>query len=149
MNGLSTDTQPRTGDVRSGSVEGPAQGASFFLLDQLDWADDRSTGAVPLTMLDEAELRGGGGRKLLAGGEGGFYSTYSVVPPGYVMAAHRHDYDELVIVLDGACAWSQGPVTTAGDSVVMPRGVVHGYRTGADGMTLLTVARGPFRTELV
>jgi quercetin dioxygenase-like cupin family protein len=100
-------------------------------------------------MLEAARERGGGGRKLLAGGEGGFHSTFSVVPPGYVMAPHRHDYDELVIVLSGGCTWSHGPVTFAGDSVVMPGGEVHGYTTGLDGMTLLTVAQGPFRTELV
>jgi quercetin dioxygenase-like cupin family protein len=130
-------------------VDVPARGASFFLLDRLEWADDRSSGTVPQAMLDEAELRGGGGRKLLADGDGGFYSTYSVVPPGYVMAPHRHDYDELVIVLSGGCVWSNGEMTASGDSVVMPRGEVHGYETGPDGMMLLTVARGPFRTELV
>ena len=123
--------------------------ASFFLLDQLDWADDRATGAVPREMLEEADQRGGGGRKFLASGEGGFHSTYSVVPPGYVMAPHRHDYDELVIVLGGGCTWSHGPATSTGDSVVMPKGEVHGYITGPAGMTLLTVACGPFRTELV
>jgi quercetin dioxygenase-like cupin family protein len=130
-------------------VDVPPHGASFFLLDRLEWTDDSITGAVPSEMLEEAARRGGGGRKLLAGGEGGFFSTYSVVPPGYVMAPHRHDYDELVIVLSGSCMWSDGPVTAAGDSVVLPRGEVHGYRTGPDGMTLLTVALGPFRTELV
>ena len=130
-------------------MDAAARRASYFLLERLEWADDRSTDAVPREMLDEADRRGGGGRKLLASGEGGFYSTYSVVPPGYVMAPHRHDYDELVIVLDGGCAWSHGVVTGSGDSVVMPAGEVHGYRTGVEGMTLMTVALGPFRTELV
>jgi quercetin dioxygenase-like cupin family protein len=65
------------------------------------------------------------------------------------MAMHRHDYDELVVVLAGGCQWSDGRALAAEDSVVIPAGVVHGYTCGDDGLRLLTVARGPFRTELV
>jgi quercetin dioxygenase-like cupin family protein len=121
----------------------------FFALADVPWADDRAGGAIPSGMLDEADRRGGGGRKLLAAGEGGFHSSYSVVPPGYVMAMHRHDYDELVVVLAGGCRWSDGRALVAEDSVVIPAGVVHGYTCSGEGMRLLTVARGPFRTELV
>lgn len=121
----------------------------FFRLDEVPWEDDRASGAVPAGMLDEADRRGGGGRKLLAAGEGGFHSSYSVVPPGFVMPAHRHDTDELVVVLAGACEWDDGSALEAGDTVIIPAGTVHGYTCGADGMTLLTVAHDAIRTELV
>jgi quercetin dioxygenase-like cupin family protein len=120
----------------------------FFLVDRVPWADDRASGAIPSAMLDEAERRGGG-RKLLAAGEGGFHSSYSEMPPDYAMALHRHDYDELVVVLAGGCEWNDGRRLVAGDSVVLTAGSVHGFTCGGHGMTLLTVARGPFRTELV
>jgi len=123
--------------------------AVFFLVDEIDWADDRTSGGVPAEMLDEAARRRGGGRKLLAAGEGGFHSSYSEMPAGYKMARHRHDDDELVVVLDGSCTWSDGRTLRAHDSIAMPAGFVHGFTCGPDGMKLLTVARGPFRTELV
>jgi quercetin dioxygenase-like cupin family protein len=121
----------------------------FFLVDDIPWADDRTPGAIPRDMLDEADRRGGGGRKLLASGEGGFHSSYSVMPAGYAMPLHRHDYEELVVVLGGGCRWCDGRVLEAHDSVVMSADTVHGFTCGERGMELLTIARGPFRTELV
>jgi quercetin dioxygenase-like cupin family protein len=123
--------------------------AVYFRIDDLPWADDRATGTIPRDMLDEADRHGGGGRKLLADGDGGFYSSYSVMPAGYAMPMHRHDYDELVVVLEGSCRWWDGRVLEARDSVVMPAEAVHGFTCGEYGMKLLTVARGPFHTELV
>jgi len=142
----------------SGGKPGPGSGPAYFRIAERAWADDRvgdgdgdgdGARAIPAEMLDEAVRRGGGGRKLLASGEGGFHSSYSEMPPGYTMPAHRHDYDELVVVLDGGCTWSDGVVLHAHDSLVMPAGCVHGFTCGDAGMKLLTVARGPFRTELV
>jgi quercetin dioxygenase-like cupin family protein len=125
------------------------RGPVFFRVDDLPWADDHASGVIPQDMLDEAERGGGGGRKLLAAGEGGFHSSYSVMPAGYAMPLHRHDYDELVVVLDGGCRWCDGRLLEAHDSVVMTADTVHGFTCGERGMKLLTVARGPCRTELV
>jgi quercetin dioxygenase-like cupin family protein len=123
---------------------------TYFLLDSLQWADDRASGLIPPGMLDEADRRGGGGRKLLASGQGGYYSTYSTMPPGYAMPRHRHDDDEMVIVLEGSCTMDgDGPELRAHDSVVLPAGSVHGFTCGSEGMKLLTIAHGPCRTELV
>jgi quercetin dioxygenase-like cupin family protein len=67
------------------------------------------------------------------------------------MVPHRHDHDELIVVVAGGATFMTdgdrrvGP----GDSVVVPAGVVHSFVCGAEGMQLLTVARGPARTELV
>jgi len=128
--------------------------AAYFVVDDLDWAEDAATGEIPAAMLEEARRRGGGGRKILATGEGGFHSTYSEMPPGYTMPAHRHDTDEIVVVLDGSCTFSAGSgadarVLGARDSVVLPAGRVHGFACGPDGLKLLTIAREPYATELV
>jgi quercetin dioxygenase-like cupin family protein len=128
----------------------PAPEATFFIVDEHDWADDAATAGVPAELLEEARRRGGGGRKLMAQGEGGFHSTYSVMPPGYAMAAHRHDHDELIVVIAGGATFGhQAKLIRAGDSIVVPAGVVHRFVCGPEGMQLVTVARGPARTELV
>ena len=100
-------------------------------------------------MIDAAERMGGGGRKLLAGGEGGFYSTYSEVPPGYCMPPHHHDRDELFVALGGSCVWLDGESLAASESVVLPAGYTHGYTVGPEGLRVLTVTMGPFQTTLV
>jgi quercetin dioxygenase-like cupin family protein len=131
--------------------------AAYFVVDDLEWADDAGTGEIPPEMLDEARRRGGGGRKILARGEGGFHSTYSEMPPGYTMPPHRHDTDEIVVVLDGSCTFSAGGnadsadarVLRARDSVVLPAGRVHGFACGPEGLKLLTISREPYATELV
>lgn len=123
---------------------------TYFVLEELDWADDRASGLIPREMLEEVDRRGGGGRKLLANGQGGYHSSYSTMPPGYTMQRHRHDYDEMVIVLEGSCTMDDGGRRLqAHDSVVLPSGFVHGFTCGPEGMKLLTVAHGPFKTELV
>ncbi len=122
----------------------------MFILDEHEWADDGATGAVPAELLEEARRRGGGGRKFLATGEAGFHSTYSVMPPGYAMAAHTHDVDEMMIVVGGGASFGdEGRQLGAGDSVVVPAGVVHSFVCGPDGMQLVTVGRSPARTQLV
>lgn len=121
----------------------------YFRPSELPWADDRSSGLVPPSMLDAAERLGGGGRKMLAAGEGGFHSTYSEVPPGYVMPPHRHDRDELFVVLGGSCTWSDGQSLHPIESVVLPAGCIHAYTAGPDGLRVLTVTTGPFETVLV
>jgi quercetin dioxygenase-like cupin family protein len=123
---------------------------TYFILETLDWADDRASGLIPPEMLEEVRRRGGGGRKLLANGQGGYHSSYSTMPPGYRMDRHRHDYDEMVIVLEGGCTMDDGGTEMrAHDSVVLPAGFVHAFTCGTDGMKLLTIALGPFQTEMV
>jgi len=101
-------------------------------------------------MLEEARRRGGGGRKLMARGEAGFHSTWSVMPPGYAMAPHRHDLDEVMVIVGGGAVFADGERRVGrGDSIVVPAGVVHSFVCGPDGMELVTVATGPAATELV
>ncbi len=129
--------------------QGPDR-AAFFIVDEHDWADDASSGSIPPQLLEEASRRGGGGRKLLAHGEGGFHSTWSVMPPGYEMVPHRHDHDEVMVVIAGGATFRDGGRRVGpGDSVVVPAGVVHSFACGPEGMQLVTVASGPPRTELV
>jgi quercetin dioxygenase-like cupin family protein len=130
-------------------ADATSAGPVYFRPSLASWVDDRAAGSVPPSMLDAAERLGGGGRKVLARGEGGFHSTYSEVPPGYHMVAHRHDVDELFIVLGGSCEWSDGQELSAGDSAVITAGCVHGYTVGPGGLRILTVTTSPFSTTLV
>jgi quercetin dioxygenase-like cupin family protein len=124
--------------------------ATYFIVAEHGWADDAASARLPAALLEEARRQGGGGRKLLAHGQGGFHSTYSTMPPGYAMVPHRHDHDELIVVVAGGATFADGDRHVGpGDSVVVPAGVVHSFVCGAEGMQLVTVARGPAQTELV
>jgi quercetin dioxygenase-like cupin family protein len=53
-------------------------------------------------------------------------------------------------VLEGGCTMDDGETELhAHDSVVVPAGFVHAFTCGPEGMKLLTIAQGPFKTELV
>src|ERR1700683_201523 len=92
-----------------------------------------ASATLPPAMLEEARRQGGGGRKLLAHGEGGFHSTYSTMPPGYAMVPHRHDHDELMVIVAGGATFGDGGTLVGpGDSVVVPAGVVHSFVCGAE-----------------
>ena len=86
-----------------------SDGPSYFVLDEIEWPDERSAPTAPLELVEEAE-RLGARRKFLARGEGGFHSQYSEFPPGYAVPLHSHDHDELILLLDGSCTMSDGQV---------------------------------------
>jgi len=57
--------------------------------------------------------------------------------PGEVVPLHTHEYEEIIIILDG-----EATVTVAGESVavhadmsiIIPPGTPHGYRNSGDGI---------------
>ena len=97
-----------------------SDGPSYFVLDEIEWPDERGAPTAPLELVEEAE-RLGARRKFLARGEGGFHSQYSEFPPGYAVPLHSHDHDELILLLDGSCTMSDGQVLGRHDSVVLQR----------------------------
>ena len=84
----------------------------------------------------------GARRKFLARGEGGFFSQYSEFPPGYAVPLHRHDHDEMIVLLDGSCTMSDGRALGTHDSVVLTAGFEYGFTAGEDGMVFLTIRAG-------
>ena len=124
------------------------EGPSFFQVDELPWPDESKIGTAPAALVDEAR-RAGAKRKFLAQGQGGFYSQYSVFPPGYTVPMHSHDHDEMIVVLDGAATMlDDGPTLGAHDSMVLRGGYAYGFTAGPDGLTFLTIRTGAATIQL-
>jgi quercetin dioxygenase-like cupin family protein len=125
-----------------------SDGPSYFRLDEIEWPDEAKEGNAPRVLVEEAQ-RLGAKRKFLARGEGGFYSQYSVFPPGYTVPMHSHDHDEMIVLLDGSCTMlDDGPTMGAHDSVVLHAGFAYGFTAGPDGMTFITIRPGQAGTAL-
>jgi len=129
------------------TVSATADGPSFFHLAELTWSDE-ATPTAPRALVDEAR-RAGAKRKFVAQGQGGFYSHYSVFPPGYTVPMHQHDHDEMIVVLEGAATMlGGGPTLTAHDSMVLHGGYSYGFTAGPDGLSFLTIRTGAAQTRL-
>ena len=123
-------------------------GPAFFLLDEVDWADEDKEGSAPRELVEEARKKGAR-RKFLARGEGSFHSQFSEFPAGYVVPMHSHDHDEMLVILDGSCTMlGGGPTLNAKDSVVLLGGFEYGFETGAKGMKFLTIRTAKSGTSL-
>jgi len=126
----------------------PDSGPAFFRIDHLPWPDEAKEGNAPRELVEEAK-RLGAKRKFLARGEGGYYSQYSVFPPGYTVPMHSHDHDEMIVILAGGCTMlGGGPELAAHDSVVLHGGYEYGFTAGADGLTFITIRNGAAETRL-
>ena len=129
------------------SAKPKTDGPSYFVLDEIEWPDERRAPTAPIELVEEAE-RLGARRKFLARGEGGFHSQYSEFPPGYVVPRHSHDHDELILLLDGSCTMSDGQVLGRHDSVVLRGGSEYGFTAGETGMVFVTIRSGRSTTTL-
>ena len=107
---------------------------AFFKIEELPWPDEAKEGNAPRELVEEAQ-RLGAKRKFLARGEGGYYSQYSVFPPGYTVPMHSHDHDEMIVILAGGCTMlgDRNTELTAHDSVVLHGGFEYGFTAGARG----------------
>jgi quercetin dioxygenase-like cupin family protein len=128
-------------------VSATPEGPTFFHVDELAWSDE-TTRTAPRELVDEAR-RAGAKRKFLAQGQGGFYSQLSVFPSGYTVPMHRHDHDEMIVVLEGAATMLEGgPTLTVHDSMVLHGGYAYGFTAGPEGLTFLTIRTGAAQTQL-
>jgi quercetin dioxygenase-like cupin family protein len=125
-----------------------ADGPTFFRIDEVPWPDEAKAATAPKELVEEAK-RLGAKRKFLARGEGGFFSQYSVFPPGYTVPMHSHDHDEMIILLEGSCTMlGDGTTLQAHDSVVLHGGFEYGFTAGDAGMTFMTIRPGAASTSL-
>jgi quercetin dioxygenase-like cupin family protein len=122
-------------------------GASYFIVDDIPFPDESASGA-PKALVEEAQ-RAGARRKYLARGEGGFFSQISWFPAGYTVPAHRHDHDELIMVIEGALTMLDGgPTLGPLDSMALEAGHEYGFIAGDDGMTFVTIRQAASSTTL-
>jgi hypothetical protein len=127
---------------------------TFFLLDEVPWPDatgggGRESAPAPPPELVEAARRTGARRKYLATGEGGFHSQYSEFPAGFTVPFHRHDHNEMLVVLEGgATMLGDGAALGPHDSMVLIGGYEYGFTAGPTGMKLLTIRTGAAATTL-
>ncbi len=129
-------------------------GPHFFVLDEIEWPDERKAPTAPRELVEQAQ-RSGARRKFLAHGEGGFFSQYSEFPAGFTVPMHSHDHNEVILLLAGSCTMlaSDGlgdghPTLHAGDSMVLIGGYEYGFRAGDDGMRFVTIRTGKADTKL-
>ena len=120
---------------------------SYFVLDDIEWPDETQEPTAPRELVEQAQ-RLGARRKFLARGEGGFFSQYSEFPAGYTVPMHSHDHDEMIVLLDGSCAMTDGRTLGTRDSVVLHAGFEYGFTAGDDGMVFLTIRGGRSSTTL-
>jgi quercetin dioxygenase-like cupin family protein len=122
-------------------------GASYFIVDDIPFPDESASGA-PKALVEEAQ-RAGARRKYLARGEGGFFSQISWFPAGYTVPAHRHDHDELIMVVEGSLTMLDGgPTLGPLDSMALEAGHEYGFIAGDDGMTFVTIRQAASSTML-
>jgi quercetin dioxygenase-like cupin family protein len=122
-------------------------GPSYFVLDDIEWPDETREPTAPRELVEQAQ-RLGARRKFLARGEGGFFSQYSEFPAGYTVPMHSHDHDEMIVLLGGSCAMTDGRTLGTHDSVVLHAGFEYGFTAGDDGMVFLTIRGGRSSTTL-
>ena len=110
----------------------------YFVLDEIDWPDVARSLTVPVWWRrPDAWAPAASSWR-----EGGFFSQYSEFPPGYAVPLHRHDHDEMIVLLDGSCTMSDGRALGTHDWVVLTAGFEYGFTVGEDGMVFLTIRAG-------
>ena len=119
-------------------------GATYFVVEEIEFPDEAASPTAPRELVEEAQ-RSGARRKYLARGEGGFFSQVSWFPAGYTVPMHRHDHDELIMVVEGSLTMlgDGGPTLRALDSMVLTGGHEYGFTAGPDGMTITTIRTAP------
>jgi hypothetical protein len=122
-------------------------GATFFLIDDIDFPDETASGA-PKALVDSAK-KAGAKRKYLAKGEGGFHSQISWFPAGYEVPTHMHGHDELIMLLEGSMTMlGGGPTLKPYDSMALEAGHEYGFVAGDEGMTFVTIRKAASTTVL-
>jgi len=85
--------------------------------------------------------RQGAARRLLAQGEGGFYTQVVRMPADFAAPVHSHDHSEVFMVLEGSCEFDGEPMSRF-DLVVVEANQPYGFTAGPDGLSFLVVRRG-------
>jgi hypothetical protein len=111
----------------------------IYRFDDAEWHVPVSPGTDP-DVAAEAGRRGVA-RKLLAQGDGGFFSQVVRLPPGFEAPEHSHDHAEIFMVLEGSCRFDGEPMARF-DMAVVAADQPYGFVAGADGLSFLVVRQG-------
>jgi mannose-6-phosphate isomerase-like protein (cupin superfamily) len=114
----------------------------IYRFDDAEWHVPVSPGTDP----DQAAEAGrrGAARKLLAQGDGGFYSQVVRLPPGFETPEHSHDHAEIFMVLEGSCRFDGEPMGRF-DMTVVAAHEPYRFVAGPDGLSFLVVRQGAAR----
>jgi quercetin dioxygenase-like cupin family protein len=125
---------------------------TVFHLEKLAWDDPTSAldpSAPGMRDLARAARASGARRKKIVRGECGFFMNRSVMPANFRVPEHRHDHDELIVVLSGSCSFDDGLAELgAGDSIVIRANTHYGFTCGGEGMDFLTIRTGEARVAI-
>jgi quercetin dioxygenase-like cupin family protein len=85
--------------------------------------------------------RQGAARRLLAQGDGGFFTQVVKLPPGFVAPVHSHDHAEVFMVLEGSCEFDGAPMERF-DLTVIEANQPYGFTAGPEGLSFFIVRQG-------
>lgn len=129
-----------------------AKGASIHLDRGIDWDDPSrpsAPGEGPPRSLVEQARKAGARRKKVVCGEGGFFMNRSVLPAGFRVPPHRHNHNEMLVVLRGGCEFDDGfAILGPDDTIVIEANTRYGFTCGSSGMEFLTIRVGDATTAL-
>ena len=123
-----------------------------FHWQQIGWDDPLATapaGKAPPAELVKKASGGAARRKKIVRGEGGFFMNRSSMKAGFRVPPHKHDHDELIVVLSGGCRFDDGMAELGpGDSIVIHAETRYGFTCGDEGMDFLTIRSGEASVDL-
>jgi quercetin dioxygenase-like cupin family protein len=111
----------------------------IYRFDDAEWHVPVSPGTDPDAAAEAG--REGAARKLLAQGDGGFYSQVVRLPPAFEAPEHSHDHAEIFMVLEGSCRFD-GEEMDRFDMVVVAAHEPYGFVAGPAGLSFLVVRQG-------
>jgi len=107
-----------------------------YRFDDIEWMSPKTDGTQgPIEGVVGVDAYG---RKLLAQGDGGFYTQVVQMPSGFEAPVHTHSHAEVFMVLDGDCTFN-GQHMGQYDTTVVEAGEPYGFTAGAHGLRFLVV----------
>ena len=85
--------------------------------------------------------RQGTARRFLVQGDQGFYAQIVRMPAGFEAPVHRHDHEEVFMVLEGGCTFDGEPMGRF-DMTVVAANEAYGFVAGPAGLSFLVVRNG-------
>jgi quercetin dioxygenase-like cupin family protein len=112
---------------------------TVYRFDEIEWMSPRTDGTQG--PVEGVVGKDAYGRKLLAQGDGGFYTQVVHMPPGFEAPVHTHDHAEVFMVLEGDCTFG-GQHMGQYDTTVVQAGQPYGFTAGEQGLRFLVVRPG-------